>query len=379
MKDNYKNLENGDIIVIDTENGNMICVYKSVTPDGTAVTSYCSCTMEDYPKTFMAHVDGSIIGCPDYIDFISMANDYEKHMLYDALISQFKIENPKWDKPFTDSVHDEIKEWITYMCNITAIDMEDAPDFVYDFAFYAYGKLCMETGNYRKENCDDHKMVNLVKRNDMETNYTPGQILYIQSAPNYFYISVMRSMQQHPDANDVNRYEINTCCDLCVDVYSGEMYPASITFARGGNASTWDVDIEFDEVRPAYDFEKKLLFDRLVDKFKLYDPKWMHSFTDSTYYDIRNWLCWAFDVDINLLPNDSTLPATIYEITKYIWDELCKETGNYQEETVEPKMVSLDKACKVVSEMVQKFCPNLIRCGEDLKYWEDEFRKRLEG
>ena len=42
------------------------------------------------------------------------------------------------------------------------------------------------------------------------------------------------------------------------------------------------------------------------------------------------------------------------------------------------KMVSLDTACKVVSEMVQKFCPNLIRCGEDLKYWEDEFRRRLE-
>lgn len=41
------------------------------------------------------------------------------------------------------------------------------------------------------------------------------------------------------------------------------------------------------------------------------------------------------------------------------------------------KMVSLDTACKVVSEMVQKFCPNLIRCGEDLKYWENEFRKQL--
>ena len=176
----------------------------------------------------------------------------------------------------------------------------------------------------------------------METNYTPGQILYIQSVPNYFYISVMRNMQHHPVVNDDNQYEIDTCCDLCVDVYDCEMYPLSITFARGGIGSTCDLDIEFDEVRPAYDFEKKLLFDRLVDKFKLHDPKWMHSFTDSTYYDIRNWLCWAFDVDINLLPNDSTLPATIYEITNYIWDALCKETGNYQACTdyVEPEMVN---------------------------------------
>ena len=75
---------------------------------------------------------------------------------------------------------------------------------------------------------------------------------------------------------------------------------------------------------------------------------------------------------------DTPLGETISEIQNYIWDALCKETGNYQEKTAESKMVSLDKACKVISEMVQKFCPNLIRCGEDLKCWEDEFRKRLE-
>lgn len=176
----------------------------------------------------------------------------------------------------------------------------------------------------------------------METNYTPGQILYIQSTENYFYISVIHNIQPHPVVNDANRCEIDTCCDLCVDVYNGEMYPSSITFARGNNSSIWDLDIEFDEVRLAHDFEKKLLYDRLVEKFKLYDPVWNRSFTDSTYDDIRDWLCWAFDVDINLLPNDSNLPATIYEITNYIWDALCKETGNYQACTdyVEPEMVN---------------------------------------
>jgi hypothetical protein len=196
----------------------------------------------------------------------------------------------------------------------------------------------------------------------METNFTPGQILYIQSTENYFYISVMRNMQPHPVVDDDNRYEINTCCDLCVDVYSGEMYPSEITFARGGNASTWDLDIEFDEIRPAHDFEKKLLYDRLVEKFKLYDPKWMHSFTDSTFYDIRNWLCWEFDVDINLLPNDSNLPATIYEITNYIWDAICKETGNYQACTdyVEPEMVNkqefIEKTISYFTPILKTYC-----------------------
>ena len=176
----------------------------------------------------------------------------------------------------------------------------------------------------------------------METNYAPGQILYIQSTENYFYISVMRSMQQHPVVDDADRYEITTYCDLCVDVYSGEMYPASITFARGGNSSAWDLDIEFDEVRPAHDFEKKLLFDRLVHKFKLHDPKWKQHFIDSTYDDIHDWLCWEFNVNLDALADNDPLADTIYEIIDYIWDTLCEETGNYRDcaDYVEPEMVN---------------------------------------
>lgn len=176
--------------------------------------------------------------------------------------------------------------------------------------------------------------------NNMKTNYTPGQILYIQSTENYFYISVIRSMQQHPVVNDANRREINTCCDLCVDVYSGEMYPAAITFARGGNGSIWDLDIEFDEIRPAHDFEKKLLFDRLVYEFKLHDPKWVH-LTDSTYFDILDWLAWKFEVETS---DDGMhqehIELAMYEIQDYIWNALCKETGNYQEEKDETEMVN---------------------------------------
>ena len=211
----------------------------------------------------------------------------------------------------------------------------------------------------------------------METNnYKPGQILYIQSTENYFYISIVRSMQQHPVVDDVNRREINTCCDLCVDVYNGEMYPASITFARGGNASTYDVDIEFDEVRPAHDFEKKLLFDRLVDKYKMYDPKWMH-LTDSTYLDILDWLAHEFVVDLDVNQN-TPLGETINEIQNYIWDALCKETGNYQActEYVEPEMVNKDKFIAKVRNWLEKHT-------YDDKYWtpdgEDLFLGNLIG
>ena len=197
----------------------------------------------------------------------------------------------------------------------------------------------------------------------METNFTPGQILYIQSTENYFYISVLRSMQHHPVVDDDNRYEINTCCDLCVDVYSGEMYPSSITFTRGGNSSTWDLDIEFDEIRPAHDFEKKLLFDRLVYEYKLHDTKWMH-LTDSTYYDILDWLEWKFEVDVDDEANpDTPFGETISEIQDYIWETLCKETGNYQEKTVEPEMVNKQE---FVEKTIGYFTPILkTYCSEE--------------
>ena len=218
----------------------------------------------------------------------------------------------------------------------------------------------------------------MIKTNTtMKTNFIPGQILFIQSIEKYFYISVMRSMQPHPVVNDENRCEINTCCDLCIDVYNCEMYPAEITFARGGNSSTWDLDVEFDEVRPAHDFEKKLLFDRLVDKFKLHDPKWMH-LTDSTYFDILEWLAWEFEVDLDDEANTYTpLGEAISEMQAYIWDALCKETGNYQEKTTEPEMINKQE---FIEKTISYFTPILkTYCSEEcVKELIDEFVNSME-
>jgi hypothetical protein len=208
----------------------------------------------------------------------------------------------------------------------------------------------------------------------METNYTPGQILYIKPEYGEAYVSIITGTSPHHEGT-----MIHTCCDLTIHEYSENMYEGGITFARG-NGTMLDVDTNFEEIRQAADCEKKMLFNALVRGFKEHNLGWDKHFTDSTYFDILDWLEWEFyfETSTDGMSQPKPIENTMYEIQDYIWEVLCKETGNYQEETVEPKMVSLDKACKVVSEMVQKFCPNLIRCGEDLKYWEDEFRKRLE-
>jgi hypothetical protein len=50
------------------------------------------------------------------------------------------------------------------------------------------------------------------------------------------------------------------------------------------------------------------------------------------------------------MDNNNPLGVTIYEITNYIWDALCKETDNYQACTdyVEPEMVNKQEFIELV-------------------------------
>lgn len=211
-------------------------------------------------------------------------------------------------------------------------------------------------------------------------NYTPGQILYIVR-PEYgeAYISIFTGTSPHHEGT-----MIHTCCDLTIQEYSGEMYEAGITFARG-NGSMLDVDANFEEIRPAEDFEKKMLFNALVRGFKEYDLSWANHFTDSSYFDILDWLAWEFDVDLDDEANQNTpLGETISEIQNYIWDELCKETGNYHACTdyVEPEMVNkadfIKKVCEIYEKHIIKFNPALADFPTAVDEAVNVFRKQLE-
>jgi hypothetical protein len=215
----------------------------------------------------------------------------------------------------------------------------------------------------------------------MKTNYTPGQILYIKSSIGpWYYISVLHH------TTSVGRMgredELHTCCDLCVDT-DGDC----LTFARG-NGTFLDLDTSFEVVREATDEERTQLFDALVKAFKEYDLSWANHFTDSTYDDIRDWLCWEFDVDLDNMDNNNPLGVTIYEITNYIWNTLCKETGNYQVCTdyVEPEMVNkqefIEKACAWLKDtMYYLDCGDyerLTHYADTIEEMIDDFRKAME-
>lgn len=173
--------------------------------------------------------------------------------------------------------------------------------------------------------------------NNMKTIYKPGQIICSKSDDCWVYISVLRNIQPQ---NASGAMQLHTCCDLSID---GDDGSKTLTFARG-NGTLLDVDTTFEYVREAYGAERVCLYDALVKAFKDHDLGWDKHFTDSTYFDILDWLEWQFDYETSTdgMSEPDPVEDVMHEIQDYIWDALCKETGNYQACTdyVEPEMVN---------------------------------------
>ena len=185
----------------------------------------------------------------------------------------------------------------------------------------------------------------------MIANYNPGQILYIRSSLGpWYYISVLNHAAKHEHVA-YESYELYTCCDLCINEDGSEC----LTFTRG-NSPFLDLDTSFAEVREATSDESRHLYNALVKAFKDHDLGWANHFTDSSYFDILDWLAWEFNVDLDDEANQNTLLGeTISQIQNYIWDALCKETGNYHACTdyVEPEMVNKQEFIEKVIEWVK--------------------------
>lgn len=216
----------------------------------------------------------------------------------------------------------------------------------------------------------------------MAMDYSPGKILYIRSSMGpWYYISFLRCAKPVKLMDEA--YELHTCCDLCIEEDGSEC----LTFVRG-NASLLDFDASFAEVREATCDEIEYLYKALVKAFKDHELGWDKHFTDSTYFDILDWLAWEFNFELSTdgMSEPDPVESAMNEIQDYIWDALCKETGNYQEETSEPKPIPemvntqefIEKACKIYRRSLIKFNPAL----EDFPTAVDEavkfFRKQLE-
>lgn len=150
MKNNHKNLKPGDIIVItDMMNQTLISIYKGVRKsptEKTVVTDFCSCTVDEnsLPDVFFIRDDEDITGWIEELTFVGMADEKQKAYLYRNVLDIYCDDHRDWDKYFTDSTYDEIRDWFAYKCAVEFDDNNGYPDFICDFTNFAWDILCKQ-------------------------------------------------------------------------------------------------------------------------------------------------------------------------------------------------------------------------------------------
>lgn len=169
MKKQHKNLKTGDIIVItDMMNQTLIAIYKGIrksVTEKTVVTDFCSCTVEEdsLSDVFFALDDEDITGWIEECHFIGMADEKQKAYLYRTVLDVYCEEHRDWDKYFTDSTYDEIRDWFAYKCGVEFDDNDGYPDFICDFTNFAWDILC--------------KQMNSDNPNDVKSELTGEELL----------------------------------------------------------------------------------------------------------------------------------------------------------------------------------------------------------
>ena len=78
--------------------------------------------------------------------------------------------------------------------------------------------------------------------------------------------------------------------------------------------------------RKAEDEEKDKLYNAIGKYFtEEYDKDWYKYFTDSSYFDIQDYLLDVFNIEVDeTLCTTSWYPSFVNDIQQYIWDKLCK-------------------------------------------------------
>lgn len=149
-----------------------------------------------------------------------------------------------------------------------------------------------------------------------------------------------------------------------------------------------------DEVIDYYTFrlatveEKTKLYNAIGKHFtEEYDKDWYKYFTDSSYFDIQDYLLDVFCIKVNEYDDDLLIPDFINDIHQFIWDGCCKAMDNMPTNTVvenkkpQEKMVSLKQACEWLKNTIDDDV--LVKCGSVIKCMDVDdfvlyFRKAME-
>ena len=113
--------------------------------------------------------------------------------------------------------------------------------------------------------------------------------------------------------------------------------------------------------------EEKLNLYNAIGKYftEEYDKDWYNHFTDSSYFDVQDFLLDMFCIKVEEYDNDMIYPDFIDDIHTYIWEKLCKSMGykNYGgDEFVEQLVNKQEFIAKAVKYLEANF-PDIENVG----------------
>lgn len=160
-----------------------------------------------------------------------------------------------------------------------------------------------------------------------------------------------------------------------------DLYKNSLTCIGDTNECAYDInDIHY---RLATDEEKYEMYNALGKRFTDdYDKDWYNHFTDSSYFDVQDFLFDVFGINVEYYDNDMIYPDFINEIHNYIWDGLCDALGVPNKDEKEPEMVNKQEFIEKLEKWIRgntDWNEEYIWDGRNPNYglW-DELKKYLE-
>ena len=101
-----------------------------------------------------------------------------------------------------------------------------------------------------------------------------------------------------------------------------DLYKTSLTCVGDIDECAYDINVI--HYRHATDKEKYEMYNALGKRFTDdYDKDWYNHFTDSSYFDVQDFLLNVFGINVEYYDDDMIYPNFINEIHHYIWDRLC--------------------------------------------------------
>lgn len=117
--------------------------------------------------------------------------------------------------------------------------------------------------------------------------------------------------------------------------------------------------------RNAEDEEKDKLYNAIGKHFtEEYDKDWYNHFTDSSYFDIQDYLLDVFNIEVDeTLCTTSWYPSFVNDIQQYIWDKLCVAMGVVDTDTNKPEMVNKQKFIEKAVKYLEANFPDIENIG----------------